>query len=358
MPSRILNRRTRWIGRAAFVFVGISALVNARVAFAGDTVPGRAPTSAEVREACGYVAKAGPSIRSELLRDASIDVRNDGRLVDATIGVDNGTAGGETFEYRERGSPKDAPPIETSFFDDRPWADRGFGARWLRYKSHTYALVFESENLRRLKHLSLIDEKNREHLACTFTAREHETLLPTNDDARSLCRAVALRQVRYLPVSTDSTSTVRYAGGPRADTGVAGVTIADFTNSDVADKLAELEFAHGGGRGAAATYYDIVVDGEKSILRQHELLMALQHVVALRDKSGDVVEPSFADDNISRLFSYRGLTYFDIAATGGDAYAGAPFHEVRLLQGDRIATECAGRFCVSWKLSEIVPEYR
>jgi hypothetical protein len=358
MLRRKLLRYSRLTTKAAILFITAIGSVDARASQPAATAA-KPPTASEIRSACDYVAARGPSIRSELLRDATIDARNNGELVDATIGAEGGSAGGEILQLRPRGTSKHAV-LDISYFDDRPWENRGFGARWFVYRGHTYALIFESESLRRAKHLSLIDGQNREHLLCTFSTQVHETLIPADNAAGPLCRAVASERVTYLPVRTDSTTpSLQYVDGPRAETGVSGVTIADFTNSGTPDKVVRLEYEHSGARGGAATYYDVAGDGKYISQRaKHELLMNLQHVEEQPSRFGDAIYPSFADDNVTRLFSYDGLTYFDIAATGGNAYDDSPFHEVRLLKGDRIATMCAARFRFSWKVSAIAREYR
>ncbi|PTB21435.1 hypothetical protein C9I57_07205 [Trinickia symbiotica] len=352
------NRCAPSIVRAAlFAIVAAVSLFEVPDSWSREAAAATPPTPAEIREACEYVADRGPAIRSELLRDAAIDARNDGRVVDATIGTSDGSAAGEILEYRPRGASIKAPPIETSYFDERPRADWGFGARWLRYGGHTYALIFESESLRRVRHLSVIDRKNREHLLCTFTVKEHETLAPVVDAAKPLCRAVATNRIKFLSVDRGPASTLEYPGGPRAETSIAGLTIADFTNSGIAARLVQLEYEHGGGRGGAATYFDVASDGETvSQAGRHKLLMALQH--AWEGSSSGYLQPVFAGDNVTRLFSWNGLTYFDIAAGGGEAYDDTPFHEVRSLLNNSIETECVASYRVTWKLSSIAKEFR
>jgi hypothetical protein len=313
------------------------------------------PSRAEVRETCSYVANRGTKIQSELLRDASIDVRNDGHIFDATVGAEPGSAGGEELQFREHGAPKSSPPFEIDFFDDRPWVDRGFGARWLRHHGRTYALIFQSESLRHPNHLSFVDGNNREHLLCQFATTEHESLVPSDTSDAQLCRAAASGDVQGLSIDTETTSTLDYAGEPRTDTRIAGTTHTDFTNTGLPATVVQLEVEYGGARGWGAKYYDIV-SGQKirSDGRLHKLLMDLQYIEEWGNYR-DFVEPGVANGSEVSLFTYGGVTYLDVTAKPpGDV----PFHEVRLLNGNRISTVCSASFRVNWRVESIAREFR
>jgi hypothetical protein len=270
-----------------------------------------------------------------------------------------GSAGGEILEFRPHGASKETAPIEITYFDDRPLRDSGFGVRWLRYRGHTYALTFASESLRRLRHLSLIDAKNREHLLCSFTVEEHESLTPASHADMPLCRAVAANDIQYLAVDRDPASTLEYSGERRFGTSIVGTTRADVTNSGTQDTLVQLDAGYAGARGWSARYYDLVSNGKiVSDGRLHKLLMVLQYIQEVPGSYSNFEEPGVADENRTSLFTYNGLTYIDVAASGGDSCNDTPFHEVRLLHDDRIETECAASFQITWKIHSIAQEYR
>jgi hypothetical protein len=313
-----------------------------------------APNATEARSVCSYVASKGPAIRSELIQSGALNVENNNTLYDASVGSEFGSAGGEKLEYRAHGVDKTAEPIPTKDFDDQPFAYRGFGARWLRYRGHTYTLIFESESLRSPNYLGYINRYGERHFLCSFDANEHEKLSAVSNATENVCRAVSSHRIGFLPVDTTSASSLKFAASVR-DLGetIVGSTEADITNSGTPVRVALIEASYGGARGWQSRYLDAIANDQVvSDGQLHKLLMVTQDIK--EGTSRDFIEPGAFDFNESKLFAYEGLIYIDLTAKPP---GNEPFHEVQIIRAARIDTVCTARFNVTWRVSSMAKEF-
>jgi hypothetical protein len=317
-------------------------------------LPAWAPNTTDARSVCSYVASKGPAIISELVRSGALNVENNDTLYDASVGVESGSAGGEKLEYRVHGADANAKPLPMKDFDDRPWAYRGFGARWLRYQGHTYTVIFESESLRSPNYLGFIDSYGEQHFLCSFDVDEHEKLRAVNSATTNVCRAVSSHRTSFLPVDTTSASSLKFAA-PIREQGekIIGSTDADVTNSGVPAHVALIEADYGGARGWRSRYLDAIANDQVvSDGRLHKLLMVEQNI-----KGGgarDFMEPGAFNFNESKLFTYEGLVYVDLTARPpGDK----PVHEVQIIHATQIETVCTADFEVTWRVSSMAKQF-
>src|SRR5215813_11105391 len=158
--------------------IGSGLLLALIVAMPGAEAEPLLPTFAEARAVCAHVAARGPAVASELVKSGLLDANNDGKEDQVTVGMAEGTMGGEVLQFRPKGAPKASDPVEVTPEGFQPGSYLPHGARWLPYRGKVYTLNFVSEQLRHVSYLGYIDAKNAEHLICDFDNIEDQTLKP------------------------------------------------------------------------------------------------------------------------------------------------------------------------------------
>jgi hypothetical protein len=321
-----------------------------------QVAPGGLPSRGEAQAVCRMVAARGLAVQSMLVEKGELDANNDGVPDDVTVAEREGTMRGEDLAFRPRGAAKDSKPVDVTPKDFQFGDYFPFGARWLPYGGRVYTLYFEAEDERYPTHLGYIDKTNTEHLLCDFDHRERETFRPVRATDAALCRAVARGRVDYVKVA-EARDADADAARRRWSSRVAGHVSVDFANTGRPTSLALVALESGAGRGCALDYFDLIVGGELARSGDdHGLLMKLQDV-ELSDQGSQDYTSGRCDGSTPRWFARNGLTYIDIAG-GPDVRGMEPFHELRLLRKNRVATLCKGTFAVSWTIKSMGPEFR
>jgi hypothetical protein len=327
--------------RLLLLVVALLALPAGR----SDAKPGRPlppPSPAEAHALCRWVAARGPAIESVLVRDGILDANNDGVPDHVSVGRREGTMGGEALEFRARGMSNASAPVEITEEGFQGGAYLPLGVRWLPYRGRVYVLNFESEGLRHVSYLSIIDAKNIERLVCDFDNVEHERLVARSRKDADLCGAVTKGKVNYASVSDEpdpDLTTERWA------THVAGSITIDFRNAGRPASLALLSFESGAGRGCSFDYFDQVADKAiASAGATHVTLMKLQAV-----EPGQENTTGPCGGGVPRWFTYRGQVFLD-SASKSDAFGIIPFHDVKLVRNGRMEARCTGTFAVRQKV--------
>jgi hypothetical protein len=322
------------IGRIETLFLALIALAAARA-------EPPLPTFAEARAVCAHVAARGPAIASELVKTGLLDANNDGREDQVSIGMGEGTMGGEVLEFRPKGAAKNSEPVEVTPEGFQPGSYLPHGARWLTYRGKVYTLNFASEQMRHVSYLSYIDAGNVEHLICDFDNIEDQTLKPVGGADAALCRSVAAGKVDFIEIGATEDPPAR-----RRNTSTKGSVKVDFRNIKKPEPLALLSYESGAGRGCAYQYYEALAgaDDVADTGESHALLMKLQQL-----KLDEMRIGQSCSDNSPRWFSYRGKIYFDNASKP-DSFGEPFFHEVKLLEDTRVTALCKGEFKVRWKV--------
>jgi len=126
------------------------------------------------------------------------------------------------------------------------------------------------------------------------------------------------------------------------------VKILSFGRAANAGPLVLLAYESSAGRGCTYQYYEaLAADGDLADTGEsHSVLAASQ---SLRLGEAVRIGPTCRDNN-PRWFSYRGKIYFDNASKP-DSFGEPFFHEVKLVEDERVTLLCKGKFRTRWKVS-------
>jgi hypothetical protein len=183
-----------------------------------------------------------------------------------------------------------------------------YGLRMFRYVGRTYFLHSRDDNMRELSYLSYITPKNEEHIFCGFDS----TVLPvmekqSTDDGQVCEEAIQPYLQTAQTIKLSETIETPPESLNRPATEIQNMGLVDIDNDGVPEKIVELLYASGGGRGCSFNYYEILNDKgdtlSDSLTRRHFLAMQ------------DIDETGFEDRSCSgisnRLFQYQGKIYYE-----------------------------------------------
>ncbi|QUD89866.1 hypothetical protein [Phenylobacterium montanum] len=320
-----------------FWLLVVVALVGSDLAISqpANSKSSPAPSLAETREACSYVAARGPAIAHELVVHGIFDVTNTKTKKVASIGRVDGMRGGEQVEYHDLNAPPGSPAATIT--PRSKWnGPADFGARWFRHRGRTYVLHFETESLRHATYLGYIASDNIEHVACDFTSTEQETLRPVRSEGSEICRAVAMGNVKSAEIDTIPPEKYEEVSDLSA-THVVGYSTVDFRNTGRSAKLALLQSTPGGNVECIYNFYEPVKNGKPTLEgNEHDLLNTLQ----------DSDSPKTCDENSVKWFRFGGKTYFQNRTN--TSLNNPPSDVVRYVSGNNILDICLGQFRTKW----------
>jgi hypothetical protein len=328
-----------------------------------DSQPTELPTPKEAQEVCRYVAARGPAIRPELVANGVLDANNDGLEDDVRVGTGIGTVRDDVLEIRRRGAPQESEPMTVSRIDGK-WEDYwSYGARWLRHGNRVYTLYFETETLHNAVALGYIDRSNREHLVCAFRSAADERLLPVRNEAARLCRRVRQDQVHYIEPSKADEAI------PRRETRLIGRVRIDFRNDAAPEELALLSYVSGAARGCEFKYYDTISSNQlrpkghaRSVLLQAQKIdfrgeSLKEYTDTNEEKFVPYMQPPHCGDVTPRWLELGGRIYLDDRAARDDGVL-PRFHEVSLIQHDRIRLQCRAAYSVRWAIKNMAAPFQ
>ena len=261
------------------------------------------PDSEFVRELCGQLA-AAPTREQILQKPVDIiDINYDGRQ-DTVNQCFGGTMNTPCEDYFD--SDGSQMTIKQMGFE---WKDYWtYGLRMFRYFGRTYFLHSRDDDMRELSYLSYITPKNEEHVFCDFDSTVVSVIEKQSTDDDQVCEETIRPSSSIQAIKLSETIETAPEALNREATTIGHTGLVDINNDGWPDKIVDLLFASGVGRGCSFNYYEVLNnrgDALSGDLKRTRFL-EMQGV----DENGYDGERSCGGIS-NRLFQYQGKIYYE-----------------------------------------------
>lgn len=209
-----------------------------------------------------------------------------------------------------------------------------YGIRAFRFAGRTFFLHSRDDDLAELSHLSYITPMNKEYVLCEFDTLVTSAIALQSPDSDGVCQAALESSSSIEPIEL-SDSIVQPDFLHRPETYAKGFGFVDINNDGTPEKVVELNYTSGGGRGCDNNYYELLDSSGKSLSSEKERIpfLAMQG-------AGDGGYWGRSCGHIeNRLFRYKNKTYYEhnVENQQGDE------NTISLLVGNATKTVCKYR---------------
>jgi hypothetical protein len=219
---------------------------------------------------------------------------------------------------------------------DFEWMDYWtYGIHAFRFAGRTFILHGKDDDLAELSHLSYITPLNKEYVLCEFDTFVTSAIALQSIDSDDVCQAAmenadSIERVEFFE-STDIQPDFLH----RPETYAKGFGLVDIDNDEIPEKVVELSFGSGGGRGCDNNYFELLDSSGKSLSSKKERIPFL-----VMQGAGDEGYWGRSCGHIeNRLFRYKNKTYYEhnVENQQGDE------NVISLLVGNNTKTVCKYR---------------
>lgn len=332
-PSSLKDTQKRWLRDRRNKCAEVSCMISSykerlqnleQISGSFDSMP----DSKLVHSLCRQLA--APETRKTILQNHNDarDINNDGRP-EVAKHCWGGTMNTPCQEYvNGEGLPLAITQIGFEWKDY--WT---YGLERFSYLGRTYFLHSSDDSMNELSHLTYITPKNEEHVLCEFVAVVKPVVEKRSNDAGEICEEATRNSAQIQPIELpeeieDYPDTLH-----REATRILNMGSIDINNDGTSEKIVELLFASGGGRGCDFNYYEVLNDEGTalagSLTRDH--FLAIQGV----DAQSGYWERSCGGIS-NRLFMYRNKVYYEHNVGNNEVDT----HTISQLQGNNTSMIC------------------
>lgn len=230
------------------------------------------------------------------------DINNDGRP-ETSESCDGGNMRTPCTDYFDRDGKQIG--IEQVGFE---WKDYWtYGIKAFRYAEKTFFLNTSDDELQEPSYLSYITPKNKEHVLCEFSSLKISKIASQSPDNDGVCQAALQSSDLIQPVEFSKDSDIPPDFLKRPSTYVNGVGLIDIDNDGTMEKILELKYESGGGRGCDYNYYELLDSSGKKLSSEKKRLIFL--VMQGAGESGYMGRS--CGHIVNRLFRYKNKTFYE-----------------------------------------------
>jgi uncharacterized protein len=281
-------------------------------------------SAAEATSVCE--AFIDPETRAKALaaKAGAEDINNDGRAERASQCV-GGTANLPCVEYLD----EDGKPLAIAPQGFERITDSAFGRAPFRFGDRTFTYYAHDDALEQPAYISYVTPTNREVRVCDFDTLVGSAVLEGGND---VCAAIEATDERIeLPEWTPLADNA-YAV-ERRDTQARALGKIDIDNDGLEEDLIEYVYSSGAGRGCEINYFELLADDGKTLATN-------SNAAAVRELQG--LGENGAQERSCGAIANRLLRFDDkIFFESNTANTIGALHEVKILQGEAVASVCA-----------------
>jgi uncharacterized protein len=266
-----------------------------------------------------------PEARTEMLerKAGSEDINNDGKPETATQ-CSGGTANIPCASYLDQ--DKRPVHIQPQGFELNTYSPLGRSA--FRHESRTFVYYSRDATLAEPSYLSYITPTNREVRVCDFETAVGSAVVEGGDE---VCAAVETGE-RIETVEWTSIADRQTTAFDRADTFPKTLGTVDIDNDGLDEPLIELSYESGGGQGCTFNYFELMAEDRQSLLANSNSSVVRE----LQGLQSEGYHGRNCGNVENRLFKLDDRIYYEMNVANN---ANLP-HEVRVLEGNAVATLC------------------
>jgi uncharacterized protein len=265
------------------------------------------------------------------------DINNDGRA-DRASACAGGTANIPCVGYVDEDNQP--LPITPQGFE---WMTYGaFGRAPFRSGGRTFTYYAHDDALEQPAYISYVTPTNREVRVCDFDTVVGSAVLEGGSDVCAAIEAAdeRIELLEWAPIADNNAHAV-----DRRDTQARALGKIDIDNDGLEENLIEYAYSSGAGRGCELNYFELLADDGKT-LATNSNAAAVRELQGLGENGADGRN---CGPIANRLFRFEDRIYFE----SNTANTLGALHEVKILQGEAVASVCAFERQISTKIKTL-----